>query len=422
MSNALSPALAPLAYRDFRFYWCARLMGMLAQNMMVVVIGWQAYELARSHYGLSINAASFVLGLIGLAQFTPMFILSPFAGLLADSFERRRIAQIAWGLDTLAALGLCVATYTGVLALSLLFIVAIVHGVVRTFTGPALASLAPNLVPRDVFPRAVAINSISVQLASIGGPVLGGFIYALAPALPYGLSFILLAAASLSLHTLSFIPQEKSQSDESPFVKIRQGFRYVWGHKMLLGCISLDLFAVLLGGATAMLPAFARDILHVGASGLGLMRAAPGVGGALIAFILVRHPIKESVGVKMLVAVGIYGLATVIFGLSHWLVLSLAMLVIIGGADMVSVFIRNTLNALYTPDDMRGRVSAISGLFISASNELGEAESGLLAAAIGPVAAVVAGGIGAIAITAAWFKLFPDIPNTRNFTPPDHKQ
>ncbi len=422
MTLVVTP-ISPLHIADFRAFWVSRFAGVLAQNMMVVVLGWQAYEVSRSHYGMTINAASFQLGLVGLVQFLPLFVLTPFAGLAADRYDRRRIGQLALGLDGLIATLLCWATAQHAITLPLLFIGSAAHGMVRAFVGPALSSLAPNLVPSALLPRAIAINSIAWQLASVGGPMLGGLLYAVTPPLPYGLTAVLVLIAIIALHIIEPVAQTTKPASASPLTQIGDGFAYVWRHKMLLGCISLDLFAVLLGGATAMLPAYARDILlfnghHVGETGLGVLRAAPAVGAAVTALLLSARPITDNVGVKMLGAVGVFGIATAVFGWSQSMLLSLAMLVILGAADMVSVFIRGSLTALYTPDEMRGRVNAASGLFISASNELGEAESGLLAAAVGPVVAVVAGGIAAIAITLLWARVFPVLRTTRTFNPP----
>jgi MFS family permease len=405
----------PLSFPDYRCYWLSRLCAVFAQNMMIVVIGWQAYETARSVLGMSIKEASFQLGLIGLVQFLPLMLLSPVTGLVADRFDRRRVAQLAIGTDGLIALMLLVASARGFVTLPLLFLASALHGAVRGFVGPALSSLSANLIPRDVLPRAIAIGSVAWQLASILGPVLGGMLFAFAPYVPYAAAVVLIAVTLLSLELIRYRSQERVVRTESPIALLQEGFSYVWAHKMLLGCISLDLFAVLFGGATAMLPAFARDIFHVGASGLGLMRAAPGAGAVIVALILAQHPIRNNVGVIMLAAVGVFGVATALFGLSHSLWLALPCLAVLGAADGVSVFIRSTLMQLHTPDAMRGRVSAISGLFISASNELGEAESGVLSAAIGPVAAVVAGGVGAIIVTLAWGKLFPEIRAAKSF-------
>ncbi len=386
--------------------------------MMVVVIGWQAYETARGPLGLGIKAASFQLGLIGLAQFLPLMLLSPITGLVADRLDRRRVAQMATGVDGLIAIMLMMASARGGITLPLLFFASALHGAVRSFIGPALSALGPNLVPREVLPRAIAMGSIAWQLGSVFGPVLGGIAFATAPAVPYALGVVMICIALICLQLISYPSLERVLERESHAALLTDGFRYVWAHKMLLGCISLDLFAVLFGGATAMLPAFARDIFHVGASGLGLMRAAPGAGALLAALYLSQRPLGNRVGMKMLASVGVYGFATALFGLSHSLVVALPCLAVLGCADGVSVFIRSTLIQLHTPDEMRGRVSAISGLFISASNELGEAESGLASAAFGPVTAVVAGGIGAIVVTLAWGKLFPEIGAAQSFDVP----
>ncbi len=415
MTNA---APHPLSFPDYRRFWVSRLCAVFAQNMMVVVIGWQAYETARGSLGYGIKEASFQLGLIGLTQFLPLMLLSPITGLVADHFDRRRIAQVALGVDGLTAAVLCWASAHNGVTLPLLYIASAAHGTVRGFIGPALSSLGPNLVPRESLPRAIATGSIAWQLGSVGGPVLGGIAYARAPDLPYAVAVVMIGITLVALHMMRRVPQERAAVTTSPFAMIADGFSYVWHHKMLLGCISLDLFAVLFGGATAMLPAYARDILHVGAGGLGLLRAAPAIGAAATALVLTQYPVREAVGVKMLAAVGAFGLATALFGLSRSLWLSLPVLMILGCADMVSVFIRGSLIQLHTPDAMRGRVNAISGLFISASNELGEAESGLLAAAIGPVAAVVAGGLAAIAVTLLWARWFPEMRAARNFDPP----
>ena len=418
MTQPIQQPKSPLAYRDYRLYLISRFAAVLAQNMVIVVIGWQAYEVSRSHYGMSINAASFQLGLIGLAQFLPLFLLTPFVGLVADRFDRRRIGQLSLGLDSCIALLFAVATAHDAITLPLLYIGSVLHGIVRAFMAPAMSSLGPNLVPAEVLPRAIATGSIAWQTGSISGPMLGGLIFAISAPLPYALAAAFILIAVVTLQIMKPVPQSRAGHKDSPFAMIADGFNYVKHHKLLLGCISLDLFAVLLGGATAMLPAYARDILHVGASGLGVLRAAPAVGAALTAFLLAWRPIKYDVGTKMLIAVGVFGLATAIFGLSHNIYLSFTALFILGVSDMVSVFIRTSLIQLHTPDAMRGRVGAISSLFISASNELGEAESGLLAALVGPVIAVVGGGIGAIAITLLWARVFPQLREAKTFATP----
>lgn len=414
----MSQSSHPLAYRDFRIFWVTRFCAVLAQNAMVIVIGWQAYVSARTTYHMDVKSASFQLGLIGLAQFLPLMLLTPVAGWVADHVNRRLVACTALGLDLINALILGSLSARGVVTLPMLFTIAALHGVVRAFIGPSLSALAANIVPKAILPRAIAINSIAWQTGSIAGPTISGFLYMASAPLPYWVSAVMLGIAIIGLLLMHPITQAAQTSTAHPLRQMSEGFTYVRRHRVLLGCISLDLFAVLFGGATALIPAYARDILHVGSSGFGLMRAAPGAGAALTAFILSARPISHDVGNKMLIAVGIYGLVTVIFGLSHMLWLSLAMLFLLGVADMVSVYIRGSLVQLHTPDQMRGRVSAISGLFISASNELGEAESGLLAAVTGPMIAVVGGGIAAIGLTLLWSRVFPELPAAKTFAAP----
>jgi hypothetical protein len=294
--------------------------------------------------------------------------------------------------------------------------------VARAFAMPALQALSPNLVPRELLPRAIAMSSIAWQSGAIAGPALGGYLYAWAPHMPYAVSFGLFALSLFCMFMIGPKPRSAIQGSRNPWKQMIDGLAYVRRNRLVLGAISLDLFAVLLGGATAMLPVFARDILHAGPTGLGHLRAAPAVGATLTAIWFSWRPLKRDVGVKMLAAVGVFGAATVVFGFSRWMPLSLACLALLGAVDMFSVFVRQSLIQLHTPDDMRGRVSAASTLFISASNELGEAESGFLAALIGPVAAVVAGGFGAIGVTLLWAKWFPELRRARSFDPPKDQE
>lgn len=408
---------SPLHIPDFRRFWLSRFASVLATTGMVVVIGYQLYDVARSHYGMSIKEAAFQLGLLGLAQFVPLLLLTPVAGVMADRFDRRRIAGFAIALDLLVAAAFGLVTYHGLHSLPLLFTLAACHGTARVFVGPALSAIAPNIVPTELIPRAIALNSMSWQVGAVAGPAIAGFLFAADPALPYWYATVLLGLSSVLVLTLAHLPQSSANRDVHPVKQILDGFRFVRGDHFLLGCITLDLFAVLLGGATALLPVFARDLLHVGPEGLGQMRAAPAAGAAVVALILSFRPLSTNVGAKMLWAVAGYGVATLAFGLSRNFLLSLTFLAFLGAADMVSVFVRSSLVQLHTPDEMRGRVSAISGLAISASNELGEMQSGLAAALMGATGAVVFGGLGAIGITLAWAKLFPELARTRTFTP-----
>ncbi|SMC30525.1 MFS transporter [Novosphingobium sp. B1] len=410
----------PLAIPDYRRFWVSRFFSVLATSGMVVILGYQLYDVARGQYGMSIAQAAFQLGLLGLAQFLPLFLLTPVAGVVADRFDRRNVAGLSICLDMTVALTLAIATYSGALSLPLLFGLGALHGTARVFIGPALSSVAPNVVPAELMPKAVAINSMAWQTGSVGGPAIAGLLFAGHPSLPYWTAVGLLALSAICIFGIRRLPPPESNRAVHPVRQILEGLTFVWNDRFLLGCVTLDLFAVLLGGATALLPVFARDILFidgqpVGADGLGLMRAMPGLGAALVALVLARRPITHNVGNKMLLGVVFYGLFTIGFGLSTNYYLSLLMLVGIGAGDMVSVFIRSTLVQLHTPDNVRGRVSSISGLAISASNELGEMQSGVAAALIGAVGAVIFGGVSAIAVTAAWFFLFPELKNARTF-------
>jgi len=384
---------------------------------MVVLIGYQTYDIARADYGMARSEAAFQLGLLGLAQFLPLFFLTPLAGYAADRFDRRMVVLCANGLDALVAVALGLLTLLDALTLPILFAMAATHGAARVFNGPALASIAPNIVPPRLLPRAIALGSIAWQVGTVAGPAAGGLLFAQVPSLPYFLSALLLASAGLLIMSLHPVRAVHDGPPLHPVRQIVQGFGFVRSNRFLLGCITLDLFAVLLGGATAMLPVLARDILQVGPEGLGLMRGAPAVGAGLVALLLSFRPIESDVGKKMLWAVVGFGAATIAFALSRDFLLSLVLLSLLGAVDMVSVFIRSSLVQLNTPDMMRGRVSAISGLAISASNELGEMQSGIAAAFLGATGAVVFGGAGAIVITAIWAWIFPELRRARTFEP-----
>lgn len=414
----MSEPTSPLQIADYRYYWVSRFLSVIATIGMVVIIGYQLYDVARDHYQMSIGEAAFQLGLLGLAQFVPLFLLTPIAGLVADRFDRRYVAALSTLVDMSIALTLAATTYAGVRSLPLLFLLAACHGTARVFIGPALGAIAPNIVPAQLIPRAIAMSSFAWQSGVVIGPAIFGFLYAGHESLPYWIATSLLIASMVCILRVKPLPQQSGSDREAhPIRQIVSGFQFVWNDRFLLGCISLDLFAVLLGGVTALLPIFARDILQVGAVGLGWMRAAPAVGAVVVAAWLSFKPLHKNVGVKMLWAVAIYGLMTAAFALSRDFYLSLLFLAVLGAADMVSVFVRSSLIQLNTPDDVRGRVSAISGLFVSASNELGEMRSGVAAALIGVTGAVAFGGLGAIFITIAWAFLFPEIRNARTFAP-----
>lgn len=405
----------PLRIPAFRAFWLARLMTTIAQMAMVIVIGWQVYDIARASMG--IREAAFQLGLIGLVQFVPLFVLTPVSGWVADRLDRRHVARAVLVLELACAAILLWATWSGLVSLPILFAVAALLGVARAFAGPALGALAPNLVPRELLPRAIALSSTAWQTGAILGPAIGGILYDVIPHLAYGFSAALFALSTLCLFLIGPVKRTKIAPGQ-PIKRMIEGLQYVGSNRLVLGAITLDLFAVLLGGATAMLPVYARDILKVGVEGLGPLRAAPAIGATLTAIYFSFRPIRTNVGVKMLTAVVVFGAATAAFGVSTYYPLSLAMLGLLGAADMFSVYIRQSLIQLHTPDAMRGRVSAASTLAISASNELGETRSGFTAALLGPVAATVGGGIAAIAVTLVWAGLFPELRRARTFEPP----
>jgi MFS family permease len=410
----------PFTFRDFRFFWTARLCSTLAQNMMVVVVGWQVYDLAR--LTMEPKAAALQLGLVGLVQFVPLFVLTLVTGWTADRVDRRLIIQLTTSLQLICAGILGWLSFRHIASIDALLLVAALLGVARAFSMPALSALGPNLVPPDVLPHAIATNAIAGRVGGILGPAAGGYLYAWAPHMPYAVCVGLFGVSLFSMLMIRPLIRTMMDGSRNPWRQMVEGLGYIRHNRLVLGAISLDLFAVLLGGATAMLPIFARDILHVGAAGLGHLRAAPAVGAMATAFWFSWRPLKHNVGVKMLAAVAVFGAATVGFGLSRWMPFSLACLAILGAADMLSVYVRQSLIQLSTPDAMRGRVGAVSSLFISASNELGEAESGFLAALIGPVAAVVAGGLGAIVVTALWARWFPALRMARTFEHADRER
>jgi MFS family permease len=407
----------PFRIAAFRYFWLARLATTIAQMAMVIVIGWQVYDIARHTMGL--KEAALRLGIIGVVQFVPLFLLTLVTGWTADRWDRRWIARAAVALECFCALTLAYFAGNHRTTLEILYVVAALLGVARAFAGPALGALAPNLVPREILPRAIALSSMAWQTGAILGPAVGGYLYALAPQAPYSASAVLFGVAFVCLFAIPQLPRTELTHKKNPWAQMVEGLKYVRHNRLVLGAISLDLFAVLLGGATAMLPVFARDVLHAGPEGLGHLRAAPAVGATLTAAFFSIRPLKHNVGAKMLAAVGVFGGATILFGFSRSMPLSLACLSLLGAADMFSVYVRQSLIQLYTPDEMRGRVGAVSSLFISASNELGEAESGFLGALIGPVAAVIAGGFGAIAVVLLWSWWFPELRLAKSFDAPD---
>ena len=390
----------------------------LAQDAMLLVIQWQAYNLARDS-GMNIAEGAGQLAIIGLLQFLPLFILTPFSGLAADRFDRRVLGLVTIGIQFLCAAALTVFTMSESVELPILFAVSVALGVARGFAGPALSALSPNLVPKPLLPTAIALSSISWQVGRLVGPAIGAVLYAAEPALPYAVAAALFGVSSGALSLVGRVPQPAMRKDQRPIRAMIDGVRYVIQNKMVFSAITLDLFAVFLAGANALIPVFARDILQTDETGLALLASATPAGAILSGLWFSVRPLKTEVGPKMLWAVAAFGLATVVFGLSTSLPLSLAMLFVIGATDMFSVYVRQALIQLHTPDDKRGRVSSVSMLAISASNEGGDAFSGALAFLVGPAAAVVAGGAGAILTVALWARMFPVLRTTKSFDPPE---
>lgn len=418
MGRAVSAAPHPLTIPYFRAYFVSRLLATIAISAQAIIIGWQVYGIARET--MDIKQAAFLLGMIGLVQFVPLFLLTPIVGLAADTYDRRWIARGTTLLLTVNAAALGLLTWSGDLTLPFLFGAAVFVGIARAFSGPAFSALAPNLVPREVLPTAIAVSSIAWQTGVIIGPSVGGVLYAVHPDVAYGAIAGMFIVALIAVFLIGKVPQPAVQKDRRPIHRVIDGFAYVRNNRLVLATITLDLFVVLLAGTTALLPVFARDILHVGADGFGLLAAGMGIGATAASLWFSVRPMKTNVGVKMLGAVFLFALAILTFGLSKWFWLSFAALVVAGAADMVSVYIRQSLIQLHTPDEMRGRVGAVSALTISASNELGEAESGLMASILGPVGAVMFGGIAAIVITLAWSRLFPELRLAKTFDPPSN--
>jgi MFS family permease len=386
--------------RDLPFYVAARFLSEAAALALSVAVGWTVYDVTH---------APLALGIAGLVQFVPMFLLTLPAGELCDRISPRQVLIAGLGLQGLCAIAFLLWTMGPSPSLWPLFAIVLALGVARAFADPAGQALLPLLVPAESLPRAIAWGSSAWQVAVIAGPALGGLAYACGPAAAYGICGAGFLAAMLCVAQLGGRrPAPAETADlKKRIARIAEGIAFIWSRPVVLGAISLDLFAVLLGGATALLPVYARDILHVGPVGLGLMRSAPAVGACLVALLQVRHPPGRRVGERLFAAVAVFGIATLIFAFSRSLALSLSALFVLGASDMVSVNIRTSLVQLATPDAMRGRVSAVNLLFIGASSELGAFESGAVAALIGTVPAVAFGGLGTLVVMAVWMRVFP---------------
>ncbi|PIT83782.1 MFS transporter [Limnohabitans sp. 15K] len=386
------------AQRGYVRFLLARISGLTANQMLMVAVAWHMYDLTSSAWDL---------GLVGLFQFVPALLFALPAGHVVDRFHRGRIFALCVFVQAMVAVLLVCSLEWHFASRGLILAISVLLGMTRAFQMPAQQALTPTLVPQHLLPRAVALSSGSVQLAIIAGPALGGIIYAQGPVSVYltaGAMLLLAALLSLFVHY-----PHRASTQAATLRHLLAGLVFVWRHKVLLGATSLDMFAVLLGGATALLPIYARDILHVGPEGLGVLRAAPAVGALLMSLALTRWPLERRVGPKLLMAVAVFGLATVAFGLSQSFWLSVMALAVTGAADNISVVVRLTVMQLETPDEMRGRVAAVNSIFIGASNQLGEFESGSVAALWGPEFSVISGGVGTVMVAALWLRLFPGL-------------
>jgi MFS family permease len=397
-------AASLLRQRSFLMFWASRFLSGVAGQAQTITIAWQVYAIARRHS--DVRHAAFAVGMIGLAQFLPVFALTLIAGETADRHDRRLISSLCVLFAVVTAGVFAALALGGSRALWPIYLTAMAFGASRAFLNPSNTALGPMLVPRVLLPRAIAWNSLAGQTASVIGPALGGVLCALSPALSFGVSMVLYLISATALFLIRGETRPQAQPG-SRWALVKEGLAYVWSNKIVFGAISLDLFAVLLGGATALLPVYARDVLHVGPQGFGVLRASTAVGAGCVAILLSIRPIHRKAGVFMFSGVATFGAATVVFALSKSLPLSMAALALLGGADMLSVYVRATLEQIVTPDAMRGRVGAVSSLFVGASNELGEFESGVVARLLGPVGAALFGGIGALIVTGLWAKLFP---------------
>jgi MFS family permease len=410
MSSKSSRGLGVLRNRNLAFYLSSRFLGTVAVQMQSVAVGWQVYQLTGS---------LFDLGLIGLAQFAPFLLLILWAGHVADTHNRRVIVQLCQCVQLLCSVLLLLFTLSGSRTVGVVFAILVVYGSARAFMMPASQAVLRNIVPNQDFGEAVALSSSTFHVAVIAGPVLGGLLYVFGPAWVYATSTGLLVLAVVLMGITKSAPQAMNKNAVS-WHTLLEGLRFVWSRPIVLGAISLDLFAVLFGGATALLPAYAHDVLHAGPTGLGLLRTAPGAGAALCSVALAFWPIRRRVGAWMFGGVALFGVSTLVLGWTASFAVALAALFLLGAGDMVSVYVRHLLVQYETPDEIRGRVSAVNSVFIGASNELGEFESGLTAGWFGLIRAILLGGAATLAVTGIWSMLFPVLSRMDRF--PHHAQ
>jgi MFS family permease len=392
----------------FALFLLARVSATLAFQILTVAVSWQMY---------AITGSALYLGLVGLAQFLPMFVLTLVVGHVADRYDRRAIVRICQLVEGLATGLLAAASLTGRLSKENILVIVSVIGAVRAFEGPAMQSLMPALVSVELFPRAAAWSASAMQVATIVGPALGGFLYVISPTTVLACASVMFLGSSI-LVSMIRIDRAPAKREKVTMKSLFAGISFIRSRQIILGAISLDLFAVLLGGATALLPIYAKDILHTGSWGLGLLRSAPALGALAMSLFLARRPLRSRVGRTMFSAVAVFGISTIVFAISTSFMLSLIALVFLGASDVISVVIRSSLVQLQTPDEMRGRVSAVNSMFIGTSNQLGEFESGLTASFFGTVPAVLIGGLGTLTVVAAWIRFFPDLTKADTLKPP----
>ena len=402
--SASVPSL--LRHPSFVMFWCARTSTAGAYQMFAVAVGWQLYDLTNNPLDL---------GIVGLVQFVPLVSLAVFVGQIADRYDRRAVLRLTQIAKALAAVALALGSIGGFVTRELMFTILFVVGIARAFEMPTMHAILPDIVPQRVLPRAIAASASAQQTAIIAGPAIGGVLYALGPAAVYGCCVAIFVTAAV---LMSLVQTALAKRDKTPvtLASLFAGFGYIRSREVLFGVISLDLFAVMLGGVTALLPVFARDVLETGPWGLGLLRSAPAIGALTISLVLSRHMITRRAGVWLFASVAAYGLAIAIFGLSGSLVLSLVALVSYGAADAISVVIRHSLVLSRTPNEMMGRVTSVNSMFTGTSGMLGDFRAGVMAAWLGAVPAVLIGGLGAIAVTLLWLRLFPGLPRIDKLT------